>query len=363
MVVRQHWENSGIVGVCCMRKGYIINGRQLIGNVGGVQRYLREILYELDVLIQKDEVSVIVPKDAESIPSYKNLKIIRYGSLNGLLWENLCLPWYLFTRRKLGINLCTVVPFLYPFGIVAIHDVMICHYKEMNKAMKFLPRILLKLNYWVSTHFSKAIITVSQTSKNDICNYYHINPQKISIIPNAWQHIHKIQSDNQVFNKFPFLTKCNFYLALSANRWQKNFKWIIEVAKRNLDKQFAIVGEKDQWQKNELLDSDNVHVLGYLSDSEIKALYKNCKAFIFPSICEGFGIPPLEAMSVGAKIIVSNTSCLPEIFEKSAYYINPFDYDVDLNILLKDKVEKPELVLNKFSWKLSAEKLFSLMCK
>ena len=340
---------------------YIINGRQLTGNVGGVQRYLREILLELDKIIQKDEVSVIVPKGSEAIPSYKNLKIIRYGGFTVLLFENICLPWYLFTRKKLGINLCTVVPFLYPFGIVAIHDVMIRRYKEMDKAMKLLPRALLKLNYWVSTHFSQAIITVSQTSKNDICDFYHVNPQKISIIPNAWQHILRIQSDNQVFKKFSFLTEGNFYLALSANRWQKNFKWIIEVAKRNLDKQFAIVGENDQWQKNELLDSDNVHVLGYLSDSEIKALYKSCKAFLFPSICEGFGIPPLEALASGSKIIVSNTSCMPEIFEKSACYINPYDYDVNLDNFMSENIKEPVFVLNKFSWKDSAKKLLTLI--
>ena len=342
---------------------YIINGRQLTGNVGGVQRYLREILLELDKIIQKDEISVIVPKNAESIPSYENLKIIHYGRLNGLLWENICLPWYLLTRRKLGINLCTVVPFLYPFGIVAIHDVMICRYKEMNRAMKFLPRVLLKLNYWVSTHFSKAIITVSQTSKNDICKFYHVNPQKISIIPNAWQHMNRIGLDNKVFEKFSFLKKGNFYLALSANRWQKNFKWVIEVSKRNPDFLFAIVGERDQWQNTQFNSLNNVHRLGYLTDEEIKALYQSSKAFLFPSICEGFGIPPLEAMSVGTKVIVSNSSCLPEIFEKSAYYINPFDYDVDLDMLLKEKIENSELVLNKFSWKSSAEKLLGLIRK
>ena len=335
---------------------YIINGRQLSGRLGGVQRYIREILLELDNISSKDEFSVIVPKNVNNV-AYKNLKVIRYGFLNGLLWENICLPWYLITRRKKCVNLCTVVPFFYPFGIGTIHDVMLKRFPQMKKALKPIPRFLLMLNYCISTKFCSKIITVSETSKKDICEYYHVSPDKVCIISNAWQHMNRVFPDENVFNRFSFLIKQEFFLALSANRWQKNFKWIIEVAKRNPDCQFAIVGEGDDLQKVQNSSADNVHFLGYLSDEEIKALYSNCKAFLFPSICEGFGIPPLEAMACGAKVIVSNTSCLPEIFGKSAYYIDPFDYDVDFENILSSKVENPEKVLNRFKWKDSAEKL------
>ena len=72
-----------------------------------------------------------------------------------------------------------------------------------------------------------------------------------------------------------------------------------------------------------LKELPNVKLLGYVSDGQVKWLMQNCKAFIFPSYYEGFGIPPLEALSVGAKIVVGNAASLPEIYKKSAYYIDP----------------------------------------
>lgn len=87
----------------------------------------------------------------------------------------------------------------------------------------------------------------------------------------------------------------------------------------------------------------------------MKALMKNCKAFIHPAKYEGFGITPMEAMSVGAPIIISNAACLPEIYGNSAHYIDPDVSDVDLNFILSEKVEPSENVLDNYSWRKSAE--------
>ena len=91
----------------------------------------------------------------------------------------------------------------------------------------------------------------------------------------------------------------------------------------------------------------------------MKALMRNCKAFIFPSFFEGFGIPPLEAMSVGAKVLVSNASCLPEIYGNSAIYIDPYNSDIDINEFLKKPVDSPELVLEKYSFANTAKKIYA----
>ena len=79
-------------------------------------------------------------------------------------------------------------------------------------------------------------------------------------------------------------------------------------------------------------------VTGALSDEEIKALMRHCKASIQPSFYEGFGIPPMEAMSVGADCIVSNASSLPEVYKNSVWYIDPHDYDsIDLDKIMAQK--------------------------
>ena len=88
---------------------------------------------------------------------------------------------------------------------------------------------------------------------------------------------------------------------------------------------------------------------------------QKCKAFIHPAIYEGFGIPPLKALACGAKVIVSTATCLPEIYKDAAYYIDPYDYKVDLEALLGNSVASRETVLGRFDWQREAEKLLRIL--
>lgn len=342
-----------------MKNRYVINGRQLCGEMGGVQRYLFEILRELDNIAEYNQIQIAVPKSAENLPVFKNLTYIKIGRLKGIAWEQFSYAFYLFSHRLKGVNLCTAVPLFYPFGINAIHDVMLLRYRQMRKKLKFFYLILLKINYFLAVKFSDKIITVSSDSKNDICNFYNIPEDKIVLCQNSWQQMERIAEEKVSFS---FLKEKEFFLALSSNRWQKNFRWIEENAKLYPQNTYIIVGGSDKQQKVENKNvTENVHYLGHLSDGQIKYLYSNCKAFLFPSICEGFGIPPLEALACGSKIVISCTSCLPEIYMNYAYFINPYDCNVNLEKLLEHDVWKPEDLLSRYSWKKSAEELYKLL--
>ena len=111
----------------------------------------------------------------------------------------------------------------------------------------------------------------------------------------------------------------------------------------------------------------NVKLLGYVTDSQVKWLMKNCKAFVFPSYYEGFGIPPLEALSVGAKIIVGNSASLPEIYKTSAAYIDPYNPDCDLSELLSklpsDCNQISDAVLKEYTYDKAAQKLYNILQK
>ena len=97
-----------------------------------------------------------------------------------------------------------------------------------------------------------------------------------------------------------------------------------------------------------------------LTDEENKALMQNCKAFLFPSRYEGFGIPPLEAAACGADICISSASCLPEIFGDCAHYFDPDDVQVDLAALCMEPAAPAEKLLEKYSWDRSAKQWLDL---
>ena len=147
----------------------------------------------------------------------------------------------------------------------------------------------------------------------------------------------------------------------------KNFKWIAELAKKNKNTIFAVSGSIN---KNVFASGlgfecpENMKLLGYVSDKEAKTLMRDCKGFLFPTIYEGFGIPPLEAMSAGANnIIVSNTEVMHEIFGDSVLYIEPTDYSIDINELCNNGGIRSRDALNYYSWNRSAQKLLGILRK
>ncbi|NFE95391.1 glycosyltransferase family 4 protein [Clostridium botulinum] len=343
-------------------KKIVINGQFLARRMTGQERFAYEIVLELDKLVEKNHIELIVPRNAVNIPKLDNIKIIKFGILKGVLWEQLELGYYVIKNKFLCLNLCTIAPLFTP-GIVCIHDIS---YKINPKYFKTLYLILSKwwhrLNYWVTLRKGLLIYTVSEYSKKQMINVYNVKPEKIKVIFNGWQHFNRVLEDNSVFDKWPELRKNNYFFSLGSLAPNKNIKWILTAAKNNPNYNFVIAGmsnSKIYGEDYTHTGLKNVIFLGFISDGSVKSLMNNCKAFIFPSEFEGFGIPPLEAMSVGAKIIVSRSSCLPEIYEDCAYYIDPNNPYVDIGKLLKAKIGDSNKVLNKYSFANSAKIIWS----
>lgn len=337
-------------------KKIVINGRFLTQQITGVQRVAHELVREMDNLIKEKNIEVVVlaPKNIIFENLYKNIKIKKVGFLKGQLWEQLELPFYTLKEKGILLNLCNTAPIINT-GIVDIHDISFrVNPQFFSKKFSWYYRVLI----WILVRTSKKIITVSEFSKQEIIKYYKIPDEKIEVIYNSWEHILRIEQDMSILKKFN-LEKKNFYLAVSSVAPNKNFKYIIELAKLYPEKSFVIVGKKNIKVFGELgiENLKNLVWCGYVSDEELKALYMTCKGFIYPSFYEGFGLPPLEVMGCGCKnIYVSKTSCLPEIFGDSVVYLNPYKIEK----ILKNNLSLNNKVLDNYNWKISAKKLLKL---
>jgi glycosyltransferase involved in cell wall biosynthesis len=332
-----------------------INGKFLSQRQTGTQRYAVEILKALDSLQSNSKIVLVLPQKQSLAFSLHHIEVIRYGFGKGLLWEQICFPLYLFWHHAVALNLCGVCPIIAPKGITVLHDI------RNNIHREWLPKKLrAKLSaYWHIFQsdwickFASQIVAVSEFSKKQIIEHFKVTPNRITVIPNGWQHIQAIRTHKNG----------DYFFSLASIAKHKNFRWVMEVAKRNPKSQFRIAGNlnKNLFDSDDLKELPNLKFLGYLTDEEIVSQMLNCKAFLFPSLYEGFGLPPLEALSLGAPVVVSDCASLPEVFGKSSHYIDPFDYNVDLEKLLAKPVALEKEVLDKYSWEASAKKLLSVL--
>lgn len=343
----------------------VINGQFTNRRMTGQERFAYEILLELDKLVtDRDHIELIVPKNAIHIPHLLNIPVRKYGIAKGSLWEQSFFAFYAITHKANTLNLCSIMPLLKP-GIICIHDI---DYKVNPQNFTTLYAILSRIWHLIQFNwawkFSKTILTVSEFSKRQIHEVYRIDLSRIHVVTNGWDHFERIKEDISIEKHHPEWFLKPYFFSLGSLAPQKNIEWILEVAKQHPQYTFIIAGHgslKEYGKEYQSKDYSNILFLGYRKDSEIKHLMRACKAFIFPSYYEGFGIPPLEALSVGTKIIVSKTSCLPEIFEKSAYYIDPYNTNIDLDKLLSAPIKNADEILKKRRFSKTAAYIYRLI--
>lgn len=338
----------------------IINGRFLTHSVTGVERYAREMLLELDRLALPGEFTLAIPPEAKDVPDYQNIKAVRVGRLHNRLWEHLSFPRYVRKHRAVPLNLCNVAPLPLP-GIVCIHDMKIRAVPQyFSKQFLFWYRIL---NHNAARR-ADMILTDSEFSKSEIMKYYRVDSKRIQVIPCGYQHYERIVCDEGALEKYG-LERDGYYFSLSSLEPNKNFKWIAMAAKQHPERIFAVAGAVNEQIFADGLGfscPENMKLLGYVSDEEAKTLLRDCRAFLFPTFYEGFGLPPLEAICAGAKhVVVSDTEVMHEIFRDCVSYIDPNRTDnIQIDELLRDDQDNRR-VLALYSWEQSAGRLLQLL--
>lgn len=344
---------------------FIINGDFLCRNLTGIERFAYEVCNRLDALVDMD-IGIFIPANAKTFPEYKNIKV--YKSEKELQsfprWVQFVYGRFLKQQKAIGIDFSNNCP-VGAAGVVFVHDIYCKLYPQDFCSLRDkLVRAYSCFMYRYATRHARLLLTVSHFSQGQIAATYHIPPEKIHVVPNGWDHFKKVNADNSIFQQFPQLEK-DFYFTLGSLSRRKNLQWIATYAENHPEATFAISGKMLSGlvppELERLQTLPNIILLGYVTDGQVKALMEKCKAFVFPSYYEGFGIPPLEALSCGTKIIVARAASLPEIYGNAAHYINPDEPNVDLEKILAEPVGSPEPVLEKYTYENAAKLLNQLL--
>lgn len=338
----------------------IINGRFLLARQTGVQRFANEIIKEL--LKIRNDIVVVTPKTEQKF----EYPTISFGNTKGHIWEQTELP--LFLARKgnpVLLNLASTAPMFYRNQISTIHDITYVRYPEsFNWKFKAAYKIIVPL----MAASSRRILTVSNFSKQEITSYFKIPSNKIEVIYNAPGNIFVRPSKGISEPEEKYL------LAVSSPNVHKNFSALVNAFKTSSASGFyklMIVGKQESqvFKTSETHDDGNIIYTGDVSDEKLVQIYQSASGFLFPSLYEGFGIPPIEAQACGIPVLASHQASLPEILGDSALYVDAFnisDIARGIDELVKPEISKQLIELGsvnsqRFSWRESANKVSSIL--
>ena len=335
-----------------------INGRFLTQRITGVQRYALEITKALDNLISKDtafqkhEYIVIAPKNVLYKVKLKNMSFVQRGILKGHLWEQFELPVY--SRDGFLMNFCNCAPLIKRNQTVTIHDAAV---SAVPHAFSLAFRTWYKMMFMWLGRSLKQIFTVSEFSKKELHKYYGIPLNKIHVTYNGIDHIKNLEVDEGIIDREDLKEK-KYVLAVSSMNPSKNFSLVLDVARLMPDVEFIIAGgSNEKVFKSAGLDvPQNARLIGYVSDEELMALYRHASVFVYPSLYEGFGIPPLEAMMCGCPVVVSDIEVFHEVYGDSVEYCDFKDERLWMRVL-KEVIEytnckkiDSDIICNKYNW-------------
>jgi glycosyltransferase involved in cell wall biosynthesis len=261
--------------------------------------------------------------------------------------------------------------------ITTIHDFSFQHYPEcLPKENKEY----LQHYFWKNIQKSDRIITGSNYIKNEIIDLLHYDAARIKVIYHGVDHDNFRTYDCSLLQEFKKAHKLpeKFILFVGSIEPRKNLENVLrgynalpEAFKKEI--KFVLAGFSG-WKNREIMDiikreDKNIVYLGYLSNLDLAYLYNLAGGFIYASLYEGFGIPPLEAMACGTPVIVSRSSSLPEVCGDAAYYVDPLSvdsisegmYKIFDDSALREKLTRRGVIHAKsFSWDDSARSHLSL---
>ncbi len=346
----------------------IVNARFLCQPLSGVQRYAIECSKQ--IAKKHSGLVFVAPSNIIHQDISKELNVNVLGKYTGHRWEQTELPG-LAKKYKADVllNLCNTAPLLYSKSIVTIHDLAFMHHPEWNSRLfamwyNFLiPRIAKR---------AKRVFTVSETIKREIAHFYHIDKHKIDVTYNGVADVYANNWGNAI-------DKQKLILAVGTFNKRKNHDLLIRafLKSKAVEKGYTlvIIGDKhkvfsDVGIDSKLIENSNVKILDNVSNGELREWYYKSEIVASLSGYEGFGIPVVEALASGCKILCSEIETYKELFDGYVTYTSINNEEIvakSINDIIDSKqITTPEsvnLLLQKYSYEKAAQVILDNILK
>ena len=371
------------------RKKRIGIDARFYGPIGkGLGRYVQEIVDNV-LRLDKDNEYVIFLRqenfDELLVSDFPNVRKVMVDIRWYTFKEQLLFPFYIWREHLDLMHFPHFnVPFFVPTKfVVTIHDLILTKFKTtrattlsplMYNLKDFFYRLIIKK----ALKKSQKIITVSNFTKNDIIEQFKIKVDKIEVTYEGVANLSKGRDSLFVakLNEAEVLKGYNIehpFLLYVGNAYpHKNLDFLVknflQLYQENKDLRLVLVGKEDYFYKqlkdlaeNLATDIEKTPIIfaGYVPDDKLEVLYQKALVYVFPSLYEGFGLPPLEAMAKSCPVLSSNVSSMPEILGEAAVYFNPEDGDdfkKQVKLLINDNSLREEMISRglehskKYSW-------------
>ena len=364
-----------------------IDARMYGASNAGLGRYVQKLIKQLEKINSDNEYVIFLleenfDKYQPQSPNFKKVKIkscwytlsehfeiprvVKKHKIDLMHFPHFNVPWFLKTRY-----------------VVTVHDLIMTHYPDSRATTK------MKFIYWLkirayrliisrAVRRAERVITVSEASKKDIVKNLKVSAEKILVTYEGFDL--KAYDDGNSFDLEKFELTGPYLLYVGNAYPHKNLETLILAfeklaKKRKGSLQLVLVGKRDFFSKRleqkvkQLGLEERIIFTGYVKDEDLVGLYENAEMFVFPSLLEGFGLPPLEAMDRGVAVASSQSSCMPEILGDAALYFDPEKTDEMIDSiekilnnpeLKKNMIEKGKIRTEKYSWHSCAQKTLNI---
>ena len=343
-------------------------------------RPVERLLDNIEALDHENEYTILLSAGDSWRPKADNFKVktVKYKqfSLNPL--EQISFAWLLYKLKPDVVFFSmTQFPLLY-FGkiVVFTHDLSMFEWAHRGKSNKLVHAVKMlgyRLLFWAGHRKANKIIVPTKFVEKDLIKYQPFTKGKVVQIYEA------VDEPKQFEARKPKIHAKKFIFFVGNAFPHKNLYQLIDAFTLVKDKypelSLILAGKEDYYYKKVKQyvaekDIKNIEITGFVTDGELHWLYQNTEFFVYPSLSEGFGIPPLEAMANNCAVATSHISCVPEVCEDAVEYFNPNNHESIARTIVKlvesprtrtELIAKGQKQIKKYSWhKMSKEIIYTI---